>query len=507
MLAKCFNAWILFLLCFVFVKFHCQICTKRVVVTRLQQQSYRHTYRETYRGQCWYGCTKTRIRSFTDNRLIPRKIVETREICCNGYIDVSNTSERIECKPICMPSCVNSTCQIPGVCTCYDGYKRDAVSSHICKPTCSNDCLHGTCVAPNVCQCNFGYREKNQTCEPICTEYCYNGTCVAPDTCECLPGFRSSENNECKPYCFSGCPNGECIGPEICNCNTGWLKNETSNSCVPQCEIPCGNGTCISPNKCECFNGYVIDPNYNDTLNSMLCVPKCNNCVNGTCIAPDECICEPPLISKTLTNSAEECDCVNSNTSLKCEGTICVLAETKPSTTAPYSTTEDLITNKYEFYSENGPSESTTELSATTMYFNFSNASSKEVLLLKYLLPHESDKKNLTTSSTESSIFVETTHEIHYYNNNMNITKNYVSMKNKNNSNWTSMWIYVLIALFVLIVLLVIIVVAKKNSIAIWFKGGSYEVQDNKFKNISSPSQAVDMSYTNVRNRNKVECK
>ncbi|CAK1598462.1 unnamed protein product [Parnassius mnemosyne] len=479
MLEKCFSAWILFLLCFVFVKYHCQICTKRVVVTRWQQQSYRYTYRETYRGQCWYGCIKTRIGFFTDNRIVPRKIVESREICCNGYIDVSNTSERIECEPICMPSCVNSTCQTPGVCTCNDGYTRDAVSSHICKPICSNECLHGTCVAPNNCQCDFGYSLKNETCEPICTEYCYNGTCVAPDTCECLPGFRSSENNLCKPYCSRGCSNGDCIAPETCSCYIGWLKNETSNSCIPQCETPCGNGTCVAPNKCECFNGYEIDPNYNETLSSMVCVPNCKNCVNGTCVAPDECICQPPFMSKSLTNSAKECDCIDdcSNTSLKCESTICVLEETKPSTMAPYSTTKDLITKQSNFYSKSDPSESTIELSATTMFYNFSNASSKEVVLYtKSLLP-ESDEINVTTSSTESTIFVKTTHDIYISSNNTNFTKNYMSMKNENNSNWTSMWIYILIALFVLIAFLVIIIVAKKNSIARWLKGGSYVVQ------------------------------
>ncbi|XP_068631462.1 epidermal growth factor-like protein [Battus philenor] len=350
-----------------------------------------------------------------------KKVVKVREICCDGYIDVSDYSWSINCKPICMPTCTNGYCKSPGKCACNVGYKVDLENNHVCQPVCTNGCQNGNCVAPNKCECKSGYIQYNGTCQPFCLEPCDNGVCIAPDTCECLPGYRKSEENFCKPYCFSGCPNGICIapdecrcnsgyqqvngtckpictkpcknatciapdtceclpgyiksegicqpscssgcpngiciGPDICQCNDGWIKNEENDLCIPQCKF-CGNGTCVAPNTCECFPGYEIDAN--DTFSDIMCVPICHNCINGSCFTPNECTCEPPLIANKLPING----C--SNFSMECYKTVCV--ENLPTSTTPTEVTTDESTefNKNDSFESTNTPENSSKISSVS---------------------------------------------------------------------------------------------------------------------------------------------
>nr|XP_026489161.1 neurogenic locus protein delta-like isoform X2 [Vanessa tameamea]XP_026489162.1 neurogenic locus protein delta-like isoform X2 [Vanessa tameamea] len=261
-----------------------QLCTERQTFMRWVPETYIRSYKETYQGNCWYRCTKTRWRSYIDQRMVPKHVVENKDVCCAGYME-DDTSLQLKCNPICRPTCKNGYCKSPSQCACNEGYEIDRDNPHNCLPICHKSCGHGTCIRPDVCDCNFGYTFTNSTCQAICTEACVNGTCVAPDTCECFNGYRKTESNLCLPYCSNGCPHGTCVAPENCTCNDGWYK-DSSDDCVPRCDISCGGGYCIAPNVCECDTGY--EKTHNGT-----CIPTCTKeCLHGICAAPENCVCD-----------------------------------------------------------------------------------------------------------------------------------------------------------------------------------------------------------------------
>ncbi|XP_072939962.1 uncharacterized protein [Epargyreus clarus] len=539
-----------------------KLCSKRVIVTRSFFETYRRTYIVTKTKRCWYGssrCTFSQRQTTVDGRMIPKRIVETRLMCCAGYIE--NDTLENPCEPICLPSCRNGVCIRPGECSCNEGYVIDNTTRHACLPVCATDCGNGICTEPNYCTCNFGYSYQNQTCVPICEEPCLNGTCVAPGSCACWPGYRKSESNNCQPYCSRGCVHGSCISPEICKCDEGYQQEEMGK-CTPICNTICGNGTCVAPNVCECFTGYNFTENktcepycskgqenaicvapetyvckdgyeYRNELEK--CIPICENaCGNGTCtapnvcecfpgykinltsftesgneslcvpecknckgscIAPNTCVCDPPFEVMRTTIDGGSCCDDCSNITNKCEVTTCVLQ-----TTSEEIATYDENTMISFTYSNETEETEETETSTTTTHVPsiLIVSSTRQVEDVKYSTDKYFEMLNneRTTGRTDNEYF-----------NNENFTTEVTSFEANLNVKErvpSFYWIIGLVLCLILALTTTILLLKKKN-ISHYFKGGSYVVDDNNTKDVCQSRPLQEYQYSTMLQKSERE--
>ncbi|XP_041970680.1 uncharacterized protein LOC121727070 [Aricia agestis] len=292
------------------------ICTKRSIFTKLVSETQWRYITTTYQGR-WClrrPCIKTRQSLVQHETMVQKTVVQIKKFCCDGYM-TNATSLRLQCDPVCVPSCESGYCSQPGVCTCNEGYVPSPESNRKCNPICSKNCEHGTCVEPEKCMCDFGYHSVNEICVPICNNPCIYGICVAPDRCECLPGYINNGTETCYPYCSNDCPHGTCVSPENCVCDEGWHKKEPDALCEPICTQDCGHGTCVAPDTCECFEHYIKSEN-------GTCVPFCTSgCPHGSCVGPENCTCdngwlktEPDGVCEPVCeNGCEHGTCVSPN--------------------------------------------------------------------------------------------------------------------------------------------------------------------------------------------------
>ncbi|KAH0567294.1 hypothetical protein KQX54_008159 [Cotesia glomerata] len=242
--------------------------------------------------------------------------------CNDGYI--LDTDDPYNCEPNCgKEGCINGFCSAPEQCTCNKGYQLSNNSQSICDPVCNN-CVNGACIAPNACVCNLGYEENEAgQCVPSCYGRCINGSCIAPNKCQCNAGFVSnldSDNLEssspmCRPHCTSNCTNGTCTSPDVCICNPGYEKND-KEECVPNCDGRCNFGHCVAPGECNCYSGYVA---VDDPISP--CQPYCKDgCINSLCVRPGTCQCDSGYTASSINASYCEPICQGDCTHGDCIG-------------------------------------------------------------------------------------------------------------------------------------------------------------------------------------------